>query len=131
MTNNNVLNFLLIVKTINAAAGFERMSYWFVDNALTHSATLFGNNFGKENIYKIILYFIVYLDWKTSQFAAVPYHLRECTDILNSRVIFLVTHVSRWSIHHSSSTVSRAILFHFSTDQSMKTSITHNMDEMK
>lgn len=36
---------------------------------------LFGNNFGKEQNYKIILDFIVYFDKSTTQYGGVPYHL--------------------------------------------------------
>lgn len=38
------------------------MTYHFVVNVLPNWATLFGNNFGKEKNYKIILDFIVYFE---------------------------------------------------------------------
>lgn len=48
------------------------MIYTFVVNALIHCIKLLDNNFGKENIYEIILDAI----GSTSQYAGVPYHLR-------------------------------------------------------
>lgn len=39
------------------------MTYRFVNNAIALCATLLGN-FGKEEIYDIILYFIVYFDMR-------------------------------------------------------------------
>lgn len=43
---------------------FELMTYRLVDHTFIHCAMLIDNNFGVENIYKIILYFIVYFDGK-------------------------------------------------------------------
>lgn len=47
------------VKILKAPAVF--MTYRFVNNAIAHCATLLGN-FGKEEIYDIILDFIVYFN---------------------------------------------------------------------
>lgn len=41
---------------------FCEKGHRFVLNPLTHYATLLGNNFGKEIVYKITLYFIVYFE---------------------------------------------------------------------
>lgn len=40
------------------------MTYRFVVTALTHWATLFDNNFEKENVFKMMADVIVYFDLK-------------------------------------------------------------------
>lgn len=60
---------------IKASAIFELMAYRFVVNALTHCVTLFGNNFGKENIYKIILDYTISIG-NTQKYGGVLYHLK-------------------------------------------------------
>lgn len=48
------------------------MTYRFVVNAPTHCAPLLGSNFGKENVYKVMLDFIDYFDRTMSQYGSVP-----------------------------------------------------------
>lgn len=50
-------------KNIKATLGFELVTCRFVVKALTHSGTMLGNTFRKENI-KHYFNFIVYLDLK-------------------------------------------------------------------
>lgn len=47
---------------LKSPAGFELMTYMFIEKPLTHCATLIGDNFGKETINKITLDFIAYFD---------------------------------------------------------------------
>lgn len=48
------------VKIMKAPTVFQLATFIFVFNALIHCATLLGSNFMKEDIYKIILNFIVF-----------------------------------------------------------------------
>lgn len=48
----------------NPAAGFKLITYRFIVNTRNNCATLLGNNFVKEKIFKIILDFFVYFDRK-------------------------------------------------------------------
>lgn len=57
---------------LKSPAGFVIMTYIFVMNPLTHSATLLGENFRKETFCKTTLDFILING--TSQ--RVPYHLK-------------------------------------------------------
>lgn len=50
------------LRIIYPRAVFQLHTYDLVVNALTHCTTLLENNFGKENIYKIKLDFIVHFD---------------------------------------------------------------------
>lgn len=59
------------MKIIISPAGFELMTYRFLDNALTHCTTLLGNNFAKKKNY--ILNFFVYFNVKCG---GVSYHLK-------------------------------------------------------
>lgn len=52
------------VKFLKAPVGFDLVTHSYVVNALINCTTLLGNNFGKENIYKVILDFIAYFDRK-------------------------------------------------------------------
>lgn len=47
------------VKKITTLVGFKLLTYRFVFNALTHCTMLLDKSFRKENICKIILYYIV------------------------------------------------------------------------
>lgn len=47
------------VKKIKTLVGFKILTYRFVVNALTHCTMLLDKSFRKENICKIILYYIV------------------------------------------------------------------------
>lgn len=52
------------MKIIQVPAGFELMNHSFTVAALTHWATLFGNNLGKRQFINFLLNFIVYFDRK-------------------------------------------------------------------
>lgn len=60
---------------MKAPEGFKLASYRLLDNALTLCTMLLGNNFGKENIYKIIFDLIFISIWCISQYCGVPYSL--------------------------------------------------------
>lgn len=59
------------VRIIKTPAGFTNSRLTFVINALTHCATLLGNNFGRENIKLFILDF-VYFDKKFDIISKCP-----------------------------------------------------------
>lgn len=48
------------------------MTYRFVSNSLSNFATVLVKNFWKENIHKIMIYFIDYFDKNKSQYGDVP-----------------------------------------------------------
>lgn len=52
------------MKIIQVPAGFELMNHSFTVAALTHWATLFGNNLGKRQFINFLLNFFVYFDRK-------------------------------------------------------------------
>lgn len=73
-------------KNIKATLGFELVTYIFVVKALTHSETMLGNTFRKENIkhYFILLFISI---WSMSQFGDVQYHLKDfCKDTTSSYI---------------------------------------------
>lgn len=74
MTKKYVLKIYGKEKTLTAPGGFELSTYSSVVNALTHCAML-GNDFGKDNIFKIILDFIILIG-NTSQYGSVLYRLK-------------------------------------------------------
>lgn len=75
---------------LKAPKEFKLMTYISVDNALSHYATLLGNNCVKETNHKIILDFIVYFDMKlsTSQNGLRGVHYN-----LNSRYVIIYYYI--------------------------------------
>lgn len=59
------------------------MIYRFVVYALTHYATSFGNNFGKEKVNKKLwLFLLSILIESPSQYGGGPYHLKARCDCM-------------------------------------------------
>lgn len=62
------------VKILKCSAGFELMTYKFVENHLTHCATLLDDNFWKETFIELYLILLFILINSTSH-GSVSYHL--------------------------------------------------------
>lgn len=68
-------------KITKAPAGFELITYIFVVNALTHSATVLSNYFGKDKNYKTVLDFFLFRS---------EVHVRHNMELSHTTLIFLV-----------------------------------------
>lgn len=68
--------------------------YRFLVSPLTYCATLWGDNTGRETVYKITLIWLFILENNMSQHEGVPYHLKKMSNVEDDDYVLILEQVT-------------------------------------